>query len=121
MTMAQEKQGLDKFLDWASKQPASSPEERANAEEERKALEGTMNESAMMLENADIAVRTWGYSPGGAHGHNGFTISPSDNDYERAKQQYGLNKPGDKYSVVKKWINGNWVVHQEQSGKAKSA
>lgn len=125
--MTQHKKNTDKFFEWAAQLPPSTPEEKKQSEEERKALEGTMWEWAQMQPNGDIAVRTSDYGVGGTHGTGGFVVSPDEKDYEKAKQQYGLNKPGDTYSVSKKLVGGNWVILDEEipekpnDGNAKSA
>lgn len=93
-------------------QPRCSPEESAQYEAERIAREGTMFEWAQMQDNGDIAVRITDYSTGGGHGVGDFTVKPHDEDYEKAKEEYGLQNPGDTRQIKKRWINDAWVLEQ---------
>lgn len=86
------------------------PFDRQVYEAEMKALEGTMWETALMTPTGAIEVKTWDIGPGGTRGDGGFTVRPSDEDYDECKKLYGLQKPGDSYGVVKKVINGEWVI-----------
>jgi hypothetical protein len=105
--------------EWLNEQGRPTPEESAQFETERKAAEGTMWEWAQMQPNGDIAVRVTDRSVGGGHGVGGFVVRPDDEDYEKAKQQYGLEKPGDTYHKQEKWINGEWVTVLEEKPEQK--
>ncbi len=74
-----------------------------------------------MQDDGVIATQTSMYDLDGSHGTGGQVFSPDDADYEQAKQEYGLSKPGDTYQVQKKWIDGKWVIQQDEPGQAKSA
>ena len=59
--------------------------------------------------------------------HNLGLVYASKKDYEKAKHQYGLSKPGDTYYVRKRLANGEWIVELEErpdgdeTGHVKSA
>lgn len=78
-----------------------------------KSVDGTMTESALMMEHGEIGVRTWSYGPGEVRGDGWSTISSDEENYEEAKRQYCLSNPGDYYCIIKKWIDGEWVVIEE--------
>ncbi len=131
--MVEAKKSLQEWLD---EQGRPTSEESTQFKAERKAQEGTMWEWAQMQPNGEIGVRVTDHSEGGGHGIGGFVVKPEDEDYEKAKQEYGLEKPGDTRHIVKRWVGGEWVternekiVHgtpdqgfeQKQSDTAKSA
>ncbi|MDZ4832581.1 MAG: hypothetical protein SGJ27_02150 [Candidatus Melainabacteria bacterium] len=124
---ANEKDRFTRLQEKLAMLPRCTPEEREAFAAEREASKGTMNESAMMLDNGEIAVKTWCHGHDGVIGDGWLQFLPTDDDYEKAKQEYGLNKPGDNYYVIKKWVDGEWVVQEEkrpdkpETGKAKSA
>ncbi len=86
------------------------PFDRAVYEAEMKALEGTMWETALMAPNGDICVKTWDVGENGTRGDGGYVMRPDDEQYEECKTHYSLQKPGDSYGVVKKLIDGKWVI-----------
>lgn len=80
------------------------------------ALEGTMWEWAGMDDDGSISVKTWEIRENGRRGDGGYVIRPEEEGYEQCKQLYGLKKPGDSYSVMKKLIDGLWeIVPEEQA------
>jgi len=91
-----------------------TPQEQEEFARERKAREGTMWEWAQMQPNGDIAVRITDYSAGGGHGIGGFVAKPTDEDYQKAKEEYGLEQPGDTRHIMKRWVNGAWVVEKTE-------
>jgi hypothetical protein len=115
------------FEEWLNEAEWPTPEESAQYKAEREATKGTMTESALMMEDGVIAVQTWCYSQDGSVGDGSLVFTPNDKDYEEAKKQYGLRKPGDHYCIIKKWVDGEWAVEKEvwpdqsKPGKAKSA
>ena len=100
---------LDRLLKKLSQEPPNSPEERAAFADERAAMDGTALESAMMLENGDIAVKFTEYSQGST-GHNWYTVAPTEDGYEDCCKRHGLKKPGDTNTIVEKLVDGQWVV-----------
>jgi len=74
----------------------------------------------------DAHVQTWCHGHDGVIGDGSLMFLPTDEDYEKAKHEYGLSQPGDNYYIIKKWIDGEWVVQEEkrpdkpETGKAKS-
>lgn len=100
--------------DWLKEQEWPTPEEAAQFEAERKAKEGTMWEWAQMQPNGEIAVRVTDYGPDGRHGSGGFVVELLDEDYEKAKQEYGLEKPGETRLIKKRWINDQWVMETNE-------
>lgn len=86
------------------------PFDRQVYEAEMKALEGTMWETALMDPDGNICVKTWDIGAGGTRGDGGYVLRPDDDQYQECKAHYGLQKPGDSYGVVKKVINGEWVI-----------
>jgi len=116
-----------KKADLLKKLEEEPPFDKEQFDAKMKAARGTMIESAMMMDNGEIAGKTWCHGHEGVIGDDWFTVMPNDKDYEKAKSYYALSKPGDKYSVVKKWIDDDWVVVEEkrpnkpETGKAKTA
>lgn len=108
--MTDEKKGLAKFLDWVETQPPSSPEDRAKAKAEREAAYGTSREWAQMQENGSIAVDISQWLPDGTHGHGAYVSDPGDPNYADLCNSHKLLKPGDASTVIKKWVDGEWVV-----------
>jgi hypothetical protein len=97
-----------------SAQPRCSPEESAQYAAERKAREGTMFEWAQMQQNGEIAVRISDYFAGGGHGGTNFVIAADEEAYEQAKLEYGLEQPGDTRHIVKRWIDGQWMLEKSE-------
>lgn len=106
--------------EWLNEQGRPTPEERAQSKAEREAAKGTFFEWAQMQEDGSIGVHTTGYAADGTHGTGGFVVVPTDEDYEQAKQNYGLSKPGDTYHLQQKWIDGQWVTVLEERPDQKS-
>jgi hypothetical protein len=104
--------------DWLKEQEWPTSEEAGQFEAERKAQEGTMLEWAQMQPNGDIGVHVTDYGPGGRHGIGGFVVKPQDEDYEKAKQEYGLEKPGDTRLIKKRWIDNQWVIETNEKIEA---
>lgn len=109
-------------------EPDNTPEESERYKLEREAAKGTRWEWAQMQDDGIIGVHTSMYDLDGSHGTGGFVVSPDDKDYEKAKEQYGLSKPGDTYHQKQKVVNGEWVTVLEerpgqkpQTGEARSA
>lgn len=109
------------FEEWLNEAEWPTPEESARNKAEREAFYGTMWEWAQMQPNGDIAVRISDYGLDGTHGFTTLTISVNDETYDEAKRQYGLDQPGDTFSVTKKLVDGNWVVQKDDPDTAKSA
>lgn len=90
------------------------PFDKAVYDAEIKALEGTMWETATMIEDGTISVKTWDIGAGGTRGDGGHNIRPREESYEECKAKYGLVKPGDSYAATKKLVNGEWVQTAEE-------
>lgn len=114
--MREKKQTLE---EWLKDQGMPTPEERALYKAEREAAKGTMWEWAQMQDDGLIGVRSSCTALDGSHGTGGFTVSPDDEDYEKAKQQYGLSKPGDTYYIRKKLVNDEWITVLEEKPEQK--
>ena len=99
---------LTRLREKLAKEPRNSPEEVAAFAAERAAMEGTFLESAMMMENGDIAVKTWEYKDGSV-GDGWFTVTANEQGYEECRKRHGLTKPGDSNTIKQKWIDGKWV------------
>lgn len=111
--MTQEKQGLDKFLDWAANQPASTPEERAEAEAARKSMAGKWIETVTMDENGALFIVTNQYFTEGGSGQGSSESAPGDPDYEELLQEHGRLVPGKAHTLVRMMADGKWVVLPE--------
>jgi hypothetical protein len=101
------------FEEWLNDAEWPTPEELAKHEAALEAELGTMWEWAQMQDDLSIGVHTSMYDLDGSHGTGGFTVAQTDKDYEQAKKQYGLAKPGDTFHTKKKLINGQWVQIDE--------
>lgn len=110
--MSDKRQTLEEWLNDPNERP--TPEEMAQDEAEREERKGTMWEWAQMQDDGLIGVRSACTALDGSHGTGGFTVSPDDDDYEKAKLQYGLSKPGDTYYIRKKLVNDEWIVLLEE-------
>lgn len=99
------------FLKMLDEEP---PFEKAHYDAEMKALEGTMWESATMMADGTISVKTWDIGAGGTRGDGGYNIGPNEDGYGECKAKYKLEKPGDSYGVTKKLVNGEWVETAEE-------
>lgn len=99
------------FLKMLDEEP---PFDKAAYDAEMKALEGTMWETATMIEDGTISVKTWDIGAGGTRGDGGYNIGPGDEGYEECKTEYALAKPGDNYAATKKLVNGEWVQIPEE-------
>lgn len=116
--MVEQKKSLE---DWLKEQEWPTPEEAAQFQAERKAAEGTMWEWAQMQATGEIAVRVTDNGPGGRHGIGGFVVKPEDEDYDKAKQEYGLEKPGDTRHILRRWIDNEWVVERNEKTERASS
>ncbi len=101
--------------------PQNTPEERAKFKAEREASYGTTFEWAQMQDDGSIALNISQWLPDGTYGHGASTSVPGDPDYEELCSSHTLKKPGDASTIIKKWVDGEWVVQLDESGKAKSA
>lgn len=111
--MTKKNDGLDKFLDWAANQPPSSPEEKATNEAARKAMEGKWLETVTMNEDGSLMIVSKQYLPGGGIADGASESRPGDSDYDEILRQHGLLKPGKAHTLVRKMVDGNWILLRE--------
>lgn len=111
--MTHDKHGLDKFLDWSAKQPKSSPEEKARNEAARKAIEGKWFETVTMKEDGYLMIISTQYLTGGGVADGSSESRPGDSDYDELLRQHGLLKPGKAHTLVRKIVDGNWILLPE--------
>lgn len=111
--MTKENDGLDKFLDWADKQPALSPEEKAKNEAARKVMEGKWLETVTMNEDGSVMIVSKQYLTGGGIADGASESSPGDSDYNELLRQHGLLIPGKAHTLVRKMVDGNWILLPE--------
>lgn len=111
--MTHDKHGLDKFLDWAAKQPKSSPEEKASNGAARKAIEGKWFETVTMKEDGCLMIISTQYLTGGGVADGSSESRPGDSDYDELLRQHGLLTPGKAHILVRKIVDGNWLLLPE--------
>ena len=111
--MTQDKHGMDKFLDWAAKQPDSSDEEKAANEAARKAMEGKWLETVTMNEDGRLMIVSTQYHISGGVADGSSESRPGDSDYDELLRQHGLLTPGKAHTLVRKKVDGNWILLPE--------
>jgi hypothetical protein len=111
--MTEEKHGLDRFLDWAAKQPPSSAEERAKNEAARQAMEGKWLETVTMKEDGTLLIVSTQYPTGGGVAEGSSESRPGDSDYDELLRQHGSLTTGRAHTLVRKMVDGNWVLLPE--------
>ena len=94
----------------------NTPEQRARFKAEREASYGTAREWAQMQENGSIAVDISQWLPDGTRGHGAYVSDPGDPNYADLCSSHNLLTPGDASTVVKKWVDGTWVVQPAEKG-----
>ncbi len=99
------------FLRYLEEEP---PYDKETFEANMKSAFGTKWDWAHMQDDGVIGVHTSMSDTDGSHGTGGFVVSPDEKDYEKAKQLYGLSKPGDTYHRQQKMIDGQWVTVLEE-------
>jgi hypothetical protein len=73
--------------------------------------EGTMIESASMLENSVISYYFHQHFEVDLFPHGHRDIFPNDDDYAEMCERFGLKNKGDKGVALWKLHNGEWVNH----------
>lgn len=118
--MTHEKHGLDKFLDWAAKQPASSDEERAANEAARKEMEGKWLETVTLTDDGILHIVSTQYLTGGGIAEGSSESRPGDSDYHELMYQHGMLTKGKAHTLVRKMVDENWVILPESDDVIRS-
>ncbi len=111
--MTHDKHGLNKFLDWAAKQPDSSDEEKAANEAARKAMEGKWLETVTMKEDGSLMIVSTQYLIGGGIADGSSESRPGDSDYDKFLRHHGSLTPGKTHTLVRRIVDGNWILLPE--------
>ncbi|MBX3076077.1 hypothetical protein KF707_22415 [Candidatus Obscuribacterales bacterium] len=111
--MTHDKHGLNKFLDWAAKQPDSSDEEKAANEAARKAMEGKWLETVTMKEDGSLMIVSTQYLSGGGIADGSSESRPGDSDYDEFLRHHGSLTPGKAHTLVRRIVDGNWILLPE--------
>lgn len=114
MSTDKEKSWFARLQEKLAAQPRCTPEERDAFAAERKESEGTMWEWAQMQPSGEIAIRITQYGVGGTHGVADYVVALKDENYEKCRIEYGLDQPGDTRHIMKRWLNGSWVLEKTE-------
>lgn len=109
------KDKLNKLIERILSDPDNSPEESARYKAEREASYGTTRQWAEMQDDGSIAINISQWLPDGTYGHGTSTSVRGDSDYENLCAIHKLVKPGDASTIIKKWIDGDWVIQQDDA------
>lgn len=90
--------------------PQNTPEEIAESKASREELLGTSNEWAQMQPDLKIAQNIVHWLPDGTRAHGTSMSDPGDPNYEELCKTHKLEKPGDTSTILKRLINGDWVI-----------
>ncbi len=101
------------FDEWLAEAEWPTPEETAQFEAERKALEGKCFECVTMDESGKLLIITNQYFVGGGSGQNGTESAPGDPDYEELLRNHGRLVPGKAHVLVRMKVDGKWVILPE--------
>ncbi len=101
------------FDEWLAEAEWPTPEETAQFEAERKAIEGKWFETVTMEENGTLLIITSHYFIGGGSSQNGTESAPGDPDYEELLHNHGRLVPGKAHTLVRKKVDDKWVVLPE--------
>lgn len=93
-----------------AKLPDCSVAERDAFAAERKAMEGEWLETITMREDGSLMIVTTQYFVGGGQGQGCTESAPGDSDYDDLLQQHGALKPRQTHTLVRKMIDGEWVI-----------
>ena len=104
---------LTRILNRLSQDPQYTHEESARLKAEREAAYGTMFEWAEMQQDLSIAVNVEQWLLDGTQGHGSSISAPGDEDYEFLLKSHNLLKPGDASTIVKRLVDGVWVVQDD--------
>jgi len=121
MTADQTKDRFTRLSEKLAKEPRCTPEEQEAFAAERRTMEGKWLETVTMNEDRSLMIVTTQYFVGGGKGHGCTESAPGDPDYEELLEQHGGLKPGQTHTIVRKMINGEWVVQANETDAAKSA
>jgi len=115
MTAEQAKDRFTRLQEKLAKEPRCTQEEREAFAAERRADEGKWLETVTMLQGGDLQIRTWQCLPGGVLAEGNTESSPGDAGYEDFIQRHGPLKPGQSHTLMHKWIEGEWVLVNDNS------
>lgn len=91
------------------------PFDRSIYDAEMQKFNGTSLHVASMLENGDINVTTSGTSIEGMKFDGYSKVLNTEPDYEQAKAEFKVFRPGDITRTQKRFINGVWIIETEES------
>ena len=72
--------------------------------------EGVTSQWAQMCEDWVISLSVSQWLPGGMRTHGDSECAPGDLEYEELKKIHKLEKPGDSSNLIKKLVDGKWVI-----------
>lgn len=117
--MVDRKKTFDEWLNEEGQWP--TPEEAARSEAQRKAMEGKWLETVSMREDGSLMIVSTQYLTGGGIAEGCTESAPGDPDYQQLLRDHGALKPGQSHTLVRKLIDGNWIVQDDEHGNAKTA
>lgn len=86
-----------------------------------KMKEGITHQWAQLQDDGSIALDISQWLPDGTYGHGNSVTTRDDPEYEELRSLHRLMKPGDASTVVKKWIDGQWVIQPDDADSNKRA
>jgi hypothetical protein len=99
--------------DWLKEQEWPTPEEKAQFDAARKAMEGKWLETVTMRDDGSLMIVSKQYLPGGGIADGCTESAPGDSDYDDLLRQHGLLTRGKAHTLVRKIVDGNWVILPE--------
>jgi hypothetical protein len=115
MTEEKKKGRLARLSERILAETDNTPEESARLKAEREALYGTGSQWAQLQDDLSIAQEISQCTPDGSMGHGHSVSVPGNDDYEYLRKLHKLEKPGDASTVFKRFIDGAWVVVEDQA------
>lgn len=103
---------LSKFLKRVNEEPQRSPEEIAQSKAEREQAVPVKYLTVRKDEDGSIIVKMNQYGPSQIVACGEHTFEPGGDGHEQALQDYSYLKPGESRTIIKKLINGEWIVQK---------
>lgn len=104
------------FEEWLDEAEWPTAEESAKNRANREAAEGKCFQTVTMSEDQSIFVVTIQYFEGGGAGEGSSILKPGDPNYDQVIREHGPLEIGKAHTVVRKIVDGKWVVLPESDG-----
>lgn len=115
--MVETKKSFDEWLNEEDQWP--TPEEVARSAAQRKAMEGKWLETVTMKEDRTLMIVSAQYYVGGGLAEGCTQSAPGDSDYDELLLHHGPLTPGQSHTLVRKMVDGKWVILSDETGETK--